>query len=315
MPSALLLALLGVIGQPSAASDQQIAFVRDGDIYLAYLDGSDPLRLTRDADCPKSDLAWSPDGTRLVYVRTRKEDDASVADLYLISVSEPRPRLLVDGAALPASADPAAVRGARSPCFADNGETVYFLGPGNVTGNVMRVSLGAGELPAKPEGVSAQRPLQSLALAGNGRVAGVCSMEVGGGERRLVVCAAPVGQFDQLGDVTAPDDYTSPAWSPDGTTLAVVHARRDDICLLKPGELRLSVFLDGDVSDPLVITQVAWRPDGMGLYFTLLDRKSGRPHSIWFAPLDDPYDRSLIARSAWYPAAGGSVKLRSAKAG
>lgn len=56
---------------PAISPDgRQVAFSWDGDLYVQFIDGGEPLRLT---DTPESEAGpvWSPDGTRIAFLRWR----------------------------------------------------------------------------------------------------------------------------------------------------------------------------------------------------------------------------------------------------
>lgn len=306
----------------AVASDQQIAYVKGNDIYLAYLDGSDPIKLTDDPEHPKRGLAWSGDGERLAYCRTRTEDKLTISDVYLITVSVPEPRLVVDGSKLEAPGNAVDFTGAWSPAFGHAGQFLYFVSGGGTEGGYLsRIDLPKQEFPAKPEQVKANRVFDSFTISRDGQAAGSFWPYYAEGGHHHEVCVAAAEQWEAFADISEPtgfddagDDYVSPAWSPDGKQIAAIHTRRDDIVLFHIADKTSRLFVDGDALDRLEITEIAWRPDGKGIFFTLYDTETRKSHSTWFAPLDDPYDRELIVQGAHSITAGGSVKLRSARA-
>ena len=320
LPVKLCLFALLVAVAAVRADDRQIAFVKDNDIHLARFDGADPVRLTTDPRTPRRQLVWSFDGERLAYVQERKDGEATVRDIYLVSVSVPTPRMVVDGAQLEAPGHDANSKGAWSPALEPTGQFLYFLSGGDETGGgLMRVDLTAAQFPAEPQAVATNRPLHTIAFTGDGRLVGSYRPAYPEGGQRSEVCVAPAEKWDEFTDITAPTDfdnpggdYAAPAWSPDGKLLAAIHVPRDDICLFDLAAKTHRLFVDGDALDRLDITQVAWRPDAKGVYFSLFDKTTGRPHSIWYAPLRDSYDRELIALQGHSIAAGGSAKLRRA---
>lgn len=57
---------------PVISARGQLAYTKDGHVWVASLDGGKPERLFFDRG-KDSDLAWSPDGTRLAFVSDRKD--------------------------------------------------------------------------------------------------------------------------------------------------------------------------------------------------------------------------------------------------
>jgi dipeptidyl aminopeptidase/acylaminoacyl peptidase len=58
--------------EPAISSRGQLAFTKDGHVWVSSLDGAKPERLFFDRG-KNSELAWSPDGTRLAFVSDRKD--------------------------------------------------------------------------------------------------------------------------------------------------------------------------------------------------------------------------------------------------
>ena len=94
---ALGLIPLPEVAQPTAAAGGRIAYVSYGAIYVADDDGSDEKRLTIDNSNPGDDFvgdfnlawhdrdpAWSPDGTRIAFIRDDFRDDFSKSELFIM---------------------------------------------------------------------------------------------------------------------------------------------------------------------------------------------------------------------------------------
>ncbi|MCX6376586.1 MAG: hypothetical protein NTU88_11230 [Armatimonadetes bacterium] len=72
---ATLLLLGGVVDSGGAGTPEipgKIAYIRDGNIWVAKANGDNPQKLTTTGDC--SDASWSPDGTKIAYIRIRGEN-------------------------------------------------------------------------------------------------------------------------------------------------------------------------------------------------------------------------------------------------
>ena len=99
--------------QPAVAPDgQTVAFVRQNQIWLLDLKSAKETRLTRDGD--NFAPAFSPDGTKLVYVEQSIQPLANVAVLELRGLAR---RLLTAGGTE-----------ARSPRFTPDGAAVVYIG-------------------------------------------------------------------------------------------------------------------------------------------------------------------------------------------
>jgi dipeptidyl aminopeptidase/acylaminoacyl peptidase len=112
-----------------AAARQDLAFVRDGDIWLATADGRSALRLTRSG--ADRQPAWSPDGRRLVFVRGLGE----AAELYTIqSDGQGLRRLTSDRVEQ------------RDPTWAPRGELIAFVQRRDADGDRVADAAGVPEI-------------------------------------------------------------------------------------------------------------------------------------------------------------------------
>lgn len=68
----MLAALALGVGWAAPAPADRLALVRDDNLWVMSTDGTDERQLTRSGDCSQPD--WSPDGTKLVYVRNVLSD-------------------------------------------------------------------------------------------------------------------------------------------------------------------------------------------------------------------------------------------------
>ena len=115
------------------------------------------------------------------------------------------------------------------------------------------------------------------------------------------------GTFDPCGDCR----YSSPAWSPDGKSVAVVAANRKaglaTLVVVEDGKARVAASFDGLLATP------RWSPDGKTLAVLATEhphKESGAtmPGAARVGDIDSPPDERRIAV---LPAAGGPVRLVS----
>lgn len=71
----------------------KIAYIQDGNIWIAKANGDSPQRLTTTGDC--SDPSWSPDGTRIAYLRRGHDgEDDWGRNIWIINADGSNPQQL-----------------------------------------------------------------------------------------------------------------------------------------------------------------------------------------------------------------------------
>jgi Ca2+-binding RTX toxin-like protein len=178
---------------PSLSPDgRRVAFLRAdvGDIFVANLDGSGVTNLTNDPEGQETDVAWSPDGSRIAYTRsgcTLGTNEGGTC-IYVMNADGSNPTLVT-------------------------GEDLFPECPDNAPGYAHRRH---SEQPSwSPDG-------RQIAFAGFWNT---CHASSGGGGEIWVMNADGSGKR-QLMEDTFVD--RQPAWSPDGQSIAFVSDRVDN---------------------------------------------------------------------------------------
>jgi len=223
-PRALSLALaIGVAGSALFAgnaaaafpgSNGRIAFVSDRDapgangreIYTAAADGSDPLRLT-DNSVPDTDPAYSPDGTKIAFVRAN--------DIWVMNA---------DGSAAVAITGP---EGPDSqPAWSPDGSRIVYVSNQNTPGGYttgfelfVRNADGSGtsrRLTDTPNNVSSRAPAWSPA----GDQIAYESNADGSYDIYTIAPDVTAGFGTRRSANEVGVNYQNPSWSPDGARIA-----------------------------------------------------------------------------------------------
>lgn len=291
---AVLLALLAGSSQPASGSFPgragEIAFVSDengsDDILVMNADGSGRESLTTGPQ-DDSEPAWSPDGRRLVFVRSGAEPV-----IYLMRVDDGRPRRITVGA---------------SPAWAPDGRRIVFtrrVGQGSdvyVTGTggqrVQRLTRTAAP-ETEPEW-SPDGRLLAFVRPGSAGSAHVYVMRPDGrGVRRVT---------------SGPLEDSSPTWSPDSRSIAFV---RDDeasgrarVYVAVLSRKRVRPLVGKLQLDPAatIESDPSWAPDGKHVVFV----RGARLYSdLYLASSDGRFlrrltdnalDQILDREPAWQP--------------
>jgi len=220
--------------QPAKSLPGRLLYVSDKQIWLHTGDRARPL----DIDGNVRDPAWSPDGSRIAYIR-REE---SFSDLYILNAEDGRATQVTSNDSRLQKRTQAYVHTlfwAAKPVWSPEGDEIIFLSQRNPATH-------EGEQPSLYEW-----PLTLFRFP-----------------TRLIGTREPNND-----DIVPVDqetgDVLSPAWSPNGRYLAFVLASRDE----KPRRIMLYDFQTEQVREfpgiPEGAYDPAWSPDGSKLAFAV----------------------------------------------
>jgi Tol biopolymer transport system component len=271
----------------------QLAFVRNGQIFLVNSDGSGLMQLTDTPGASNIDPAWSPDGQRLAFASNRA--GGADWDIYVMSADGSNIVRRTSGGY---NADPAWSPDGRQIAFTSrlNGSAAISVvaADGNAATRVLLDRPGYDGNPAwSPDG-------RQITFSSDWRaydiVYDLYAMNADGSGPRELLAAPFFGP---------PIMYLQSSWSPDGQRIAV-GLFADDYSLFPPGSIAV---VNADGSGPKVIAQFggygnpAWSPDGQTIAFGSQACAGCQP-SVRFVRADGTLEGLIVTNGhspAWRP--------------
>jgi dipeptidyl aminopeptidase/acylaminoacyl peptidase len=268
------LASVPQLGAPVLSPDgKSLALVRDGQIQIAPSDGGWPATLTTTPG-GKSAVAWSPDSRSLTYV--------SEGSIWIVPAAGGPPRRLTD--ARPGNGDPRNAAD-RQPQWSPNGKSILFdtgrrgnsdlvvvSEDGLSTSFVTSTDADEANAAWSPDGTHiayVERTIEHF----SGRLL-IVDVDPVSGRPKSAARELYVAKDDRGGGWSIP----RPAWSPDGSRLAVVlqDSGWDQIYLIPATGGAPSRLTEGQFEDGTPV----WSPDGKSIAITS-NRANLEEQHIW----------------------------------
>jgi Tol biopolymer transport system component len=233
-PSSRAVATVAVCSTPSS----ELAFTAQNRIDVVGVDGKGLVRITRPpTGFADSQPAWSPDGSRIAFVRSGRRKFHTISDIYVVGARGGRPRRLTRTTA---AAQPLWSPAGTQISFGSGGGSFVVAAAG---GKAKRLTQRSILLAWSPDG----RRLASPSIGKSGLSSGIAVMNANGSGRKLLTRGNDSG----------------PAWSPSGALIAFETGagKKGGIAVVSPSGGGLKQLTHGPDYDPV------WSPDGTRLVF------------------------------------------------
>jgi TolB protein len=241
------------------------------DLYVANIDGTDELRLTR-TKAREAVPAWSPDGSKIAFVEVRPVPDAVEGDLFVVGADGGTPSRLVSDVT---------VSGGGSPIWSPDGSKIALVRSGSTTrhGGLFIVDAAGGVSPERIL-INAIRPVWSPDSKR------ICFIRYDGSQPTLYVARADGSGPKRI----APRSYfpSGAAWSPDGSKIAFAglapHTLAEAIFTVQPDGSQLHQLTNAHAFE------LTWSPSGTKLAFT---RQKGGTFNVWVVDAESSQTKAL----------------------
>ena len=287
----------------------RLAFIRDGDLYVASGDGSGAVLLIHDDGTQFSNPSWSPQGTQLAVDTTGGAYlvDVSSRGIQRIGGSSPSwspqgDRIAVvdqasDGsttiriiaARTGSTADTYPVHGIGPLVWSPNGRWIALTGVEPKA--LLRVDIATGAVVQLDSTFAhLDEPRDPSWSPDSSRIAFI-RYDGCNGERDPCATAVFVADADGQGSarqLTGPGSFDQPIWSPDGLWIAVRRNTGGTLGHAPDSSGLIIVRPDGTGGRAITSANVetfAWNPTGDGLRFVVRSGP-GQPSTLWEASID-----------------------------
>ena len=250
------------------ADGSKLAFICEGDIWIANVDGSPPVQITETPE-PEHAPSWACDGKAITWVSSKE------SALYFCELPGGEPKKLIEGRHW-------------SCKLSDNGTKIaYTIRDGEKT-VVFVMSIPGGEAKKLMEVERGHPKVLNYQVSPNGQELAVVL------ESKILVFSLPDGERREITKVGGPalGRYSSINWSPDGQTLALLVYPKPE----KGGQTRIFTvparggkWIELAADDPgHKYDLLDWSPDGKWIaYRSDGEAKIGPESVIWEADFEE----------------------------